>query len=246
MATVIFDLDYTLLDSDKLRGKLAEILGLSYDEYEKSYQKNFTDKNITYSFDEHLEILSENLEFRNKTKAIKEKFNRELENIDDLMYDGAIEYVENEKNNGNEVVLLTFANRKWQKEKIKRLNKINKVFGEENIKVDDKDKSESKELKELATRDEILIINDKIGEAIKMVDAIYAERKKNGLKEIKIEVAIIEGKYSENEIEIEEAKARGFKFYDCIKNVPEFMKAERNKEIENSFLKGESLGISKK
>lgn len=222
MATAIFDLDHTLLNSEKLREELAKILGMTFDEYKESYLKYFTDEKVPYSFKNHLEILKKDPLLKNKPEIVngEENFDKKFKAIDSLLYEGAIKLVDAEKEAGNKVLLMTFGNREWQEEKINRLSEIRNAFGENGIVYIDGDKSEILNEK-IIPGEKYIIINDNIDETEKMVETLGREN---------CEVKIIASKYSAKE----DAEMAGFKFYENVNDVLIEM-YQKNNEIKNSF-----------
>jgi len=220
----IFDLDYTLLDSIAVKEKLTSVLGMSKEEYNKSYKENFKDKKENYTLEKHLAILRENGYFDSdiKVQAVKNKFKDKMKELDDFLFDGAVELILSEKAKGNRVVLLTFGNISWQKEKVARLSTIKNLFDE--IHYEDKDKAESEYLDELNLGDEeFTIINDNILETEKMLKI---------LGDKKCEVVIVNGPYSDKET----AKKFGFNYSETIKDVFPDQETE-NKEFRIAGLK---------
>jgi FMN phosphatase YigB (HAD superfamily) len=54
---IIFDLDYTLLDTKKFKEKLGVALDMSPEEWARDYKNFFKDKKINYNPERHLAIL---------------------------------------------------------------------------------------------------------------------------------------------------------------------------------------------
>ena len=76
---LIFDLDYTLLDTKKFKQGLAKALNLSITNFEKSYSENFKNtppltkggaRKINYNLKKHLKILSSSLSSQTKQSKI--------------------------------------------------------------------------------------------------------------------------------------------------------------------------------
>jgi len=151
---IIFDLDYTLLDAKKLKQGLAKALGLTAREFEKSYLEHFKNKKINYNFEKHLQILD-----KKHTPQIDKFF----KNLDQYLFPQSLNILKKLKTN-NKLILLSFGNKNWQKQKINNLN-IKKYFD----KIILTDKSKAEILKQLqGTKDKILIINDNARETLEM------------------------------------------------------------------------------
>lgn len=230
MATVIFDLDYTILNTVELRKKLASILQITEKQYEKSYEEIFSKKELNYSFEEHFKKLPDAIEdYNNLDMDSLSEFNGRKNELDLLVFKGSKELILAEKEAGNKVVLMTFGNKSWQKEKVDQLKSINNLFNE--IEYEDVNKSESKYLKELALDKNIVIINDNTRETVKMIEAIEGERERLGLEKANIKVEIIISKHSETREDLEMAKEHGFEIFENINDIP---KSERNESLKET------------
>ena len=198
---VIFDLDYTLLDTAKLHNKLAEIF--DKENYRADYRRYFKDKGINFDEEKYFEILkSEGRVDEAREKELKLKLAELLMNMDDYLNPGAVEALEHFKQAGNKLILMTFGNKKWQELKIKNLS-IAKYFS--NIIYEDKDKSKSEYLKALSgTSEEILLINDNLDEAKEMLKIL-----KRG------ELHLVDGPYNK-ELHDSEKKVRINKLAELI------------------------------
>ncbi len=222
MAITIFDLDHTLLNSDKLRNNLAEILGLSVEEYSKHYEENFTNNNLNYSFKKHLEILREDIKYSNNPnlKVAEKVFQEKFSNMDYLLNDGAIDLINLEQEKKNKVILLTFGNLEWQRDKIDRLYSIKEAFGPDNIHYTDKKKGEY--LKKIYPQAEKFVIyNDNIKETIDIVNALGRE---------KCTVYIIKSKHSTEEKYIKLAEEYSFELFNNLEEIKK-VNSESNSEI---------------
>ena len=197
---VIFDLDYTLLDSTKFRKDLASVFNMSDNEFNKDYKKYFKTKSINYSIDEHLKILKKQKQINSAEEIkIKEKSDNFFQNIDSYLFPEAEETLKQFKNDGNKLILISFGNFDWQKLKIDNL-KIKEYFDE--IILEDSCKEKSDFLKSLKDSNEkILIINDNAKESFAMAKLLGEN----------CEFKIIQGPYSDN-IKHKE------KVYDSVKS----------------------------
>lgn len=212
---IIFDLDYTLLDTLEFKKGLAEALNLEFDVYHKNCKKYFKDKDILYNLEKHLKILEqENSDFK-----INENF---LSNIGKYLFPEADDILKKMKDAGHKLVLLTYGDVQWQKMKVENL-KIKKYFDE--IIYTDKGKGEvirnsKTPLAPLLERggpgsthplplsrgeEKILIVNDNARECLEMREAIGD-----------CEIFLVKGRYSENvehDLEIRElGEINNFKF----------------------------------
>jgi len=161
---IIFDLDYTLLDTKKFKAGLANALDLSIDDFEKSYLENFKNKKLNYNLEKHLKILKQK-----NTQKLKQFF----KSLDQYLFPDSIKILKKlgsapvkarVKKNNNKLILLSFGNKEWQKQKINNLS-IKDYF--DKIILTDIDKA--KILKTLQkTKEKILIINDNAREILEM------------------------------------------------------------------------------
>ena len=181
---IIFDLDYTLLDTGRLHQKLAEIF--DQENYRADYQAHFKNKGVNFDGEKYLEILkAEGRIDRAREKELRLKLDELAENTEEYLKAGAGAVLEQLKAEGNKLVLVTFGNEKWQKNKVKNLS-IKKYFAE--IVFEEREKGKSEFLKSLSeSGEEILIINDNLSEAVEM---------KKLLGE-KAEFKLVKGKYNE-------------------------------------------------
>lgn len=162
---IIFDLDYTLLDTAEFKSKMAEILG---ENFKADYEKYFKSKGINFNIDDYLLILKKNRGIDDENlKKMRSEIDELFYDIDDYLKFGVENALEHFKKRGDELILLTFGYKQWQKKKIDNLS-IKKYFDE--IIFEDKDKSKSEYLKLLGEKDEeVLVINDNLSEAEQML-----------------------------------------------------------------------------
>lgn len=194
---IIFDLDYTLLDTEKLKKDIAVIFNYSVKEFNADYKKLFADKKIPYSPYKHIRFLKK--EKRIFSVAARDKKMDVLaKNTKKYLYTEALEVLEKFKKRGDKLILISIGDINWQNKKINAL-KIRKYFYR--IIVIKRKKCGNLEFLK-KEKDKILIINDNAGETNDMKKAIG-----------KCEVCLINGPYSKN------AK-HNFKIYnikDCLK-----------------------------
>lgn len=162
---IIFDLDYTLLDTAEFKSKMAEILG---ENFKADYEKYFKSKGINFNIDDYLLILKKNRGIDDENlKKMRSEIDELFYDIDDYLKFGVENALEHFKKRGDELILLTFGYKQWQKKKVDNLS-IKKYFDE--IIFEDKDKSKSEYLKLLGEKDEeVLVINDNLSEAEQML-----------------------------------------------------------------------------
>jgi len=162
---VIFDLDYTLMDTVQLHDKLAEIF--DKENYREDYQFFFRSKGISFDGEKYLAILKELGRIDGaREKELKSKLAELMENMDDFLKPDAESVLKHFIKEGHELILITFGNKEWQEQKVKNLS-IKKYFSE--IIFEEEDKSKSEYLRSLGEGNEkILIINDNLDEAVAM------------------------------------------------------------------------------
>jgi FMN phosphatase YigB (HAD superfamily) len=174
---IIFDLDYTLLDTVKLRRALAKILKMSIAKYNAT---SFKDGGSKYNFLVHLNKVAQEKQL-DKKKCLKE-LNHLLANLDSCLFKSSANLVKKLANN-NQLILLTHGNKKWQKMKVDNL-KIKKYFNQILITDDCKSKS----LLALSKKpNKIFFVNDNAKECVK-IKKMYP----------KINIVLIKSKYSQN------------------------------------------------
>jgi len=184
----IFDLDYTLLDTNKFKKNLSSVFGMSAADFNESCFKYFKSKGVNYNPDKHLVLLEEDGFFADKEQAaaIREKLNEFMENIDEYLFPEAEKIVKSLKKRGDKLALATFGNAEWQKLKINAL-KLKKYF--DDIIYEDKNKKENKELKALKRNNEkIILINDNARE-LRELELLFGDN---------CEAKLIYGPYSDN------------------------------------------------
>lgn len=179
---VIFDLDYTLLNTAKFKKALAEALGMDIKEFGNSYREHFKNKGVNYNLAEHLEILNKN------NDATRGRIKEIWQNLDKYLSEAAEEILREFKKRDNKLIMLSLGDIGWQKMKIKNLS-IKKYFTEIIFEEVDKTKSLEK-LRELTKGEKITIVNDNAKELEKM-QAILGGGK--------CETYLIKGPYSEKE-----------------------------------------------
>lgn len=177
---IIFDLDYTLLDTSAFKNKLASALGITQKEFQETYNRLKHQKE-TYNFGDHLNSVS-NLKTINKKKAV-DNLNILLKGINRFAYKDAEIVLKKLFKKKYKLILLTYGNKNWQRMKIKNL-KIKKYFK----KIIFTDTCKSHALDFLKTvKEKIVFVNDNAKEC-KKIKKIYPS----------LEIFLIDGKYSKN------------------------------------------------
>lgn len=194
---IIFDLDYTLFNTNKLKRDIANILNINIEQYNNICKKCFTDKNIVYNPYELLRILK-NEKRISLIKNYKEKIENLLKHANKYLYNGALAVIKKFKERGYRLVLLSVGDKRWQNRKINGL-KIKKYF--DSIVILEKDKHKNLEFLK-KEKERVLIINDNAGETIDMKKAIG-----------KCETCLIHGPYSKNV----KHNFNAYKIKDCLK-----------------------------
>jgi len=182
---VIFDLDYTLLDTEKFKEKIADIF--SQEDFKSDYEKYFKSRGLNFDCDKYLAILkAEGRIDGAREKELRLELEKLISNIDNYLKPDVENVLKHFKVLGAELILITFGDKKWQEGKVKNLS-IKKYFSR--INFEEENKNRSKLLKLLKnSREEILIINDNAEEARAMVKAL----------DKKIKVFLLDGPYAKN------------------------------------------------
>lgn len=182
---IIFDLDYTLLDTKKLRDKLVSIF--NKESFERDLKKYFKDRDINFNLEKYLAILKSGGRINERRKReLKLKLAELMDRLDNCLFPGVIKILNHFKGSGAELILLTFGDKEYQKEKVKHLS-IGRHFDQ--IIFEDKNKSRSELLKSLEDcQEEVLLVNDNAGETKAMVAIIGRNAK----------VFLINGPYAKN------------------------------------------------
>lgn len=194
---VIFDLDYTLLDTEKIKKDMVGIFNISIKQFNTDYKKLFTDKKIPYSPYKHIRFLKKEKQVFSVAICDK-KMDTLVKNIKKYLYPKALEVLEKFKKRGDKIILMSVGDLKWQAKKINGL-KIKKYFNRVIIV----ERKKCRNLEFLKKENEkILIINDNAGETIDMEKAIG-----------KCEVCLIHGPYSKNT----DHNFNTYNIKDCLK-----------------------------
>ncbi|MDP2736360.1 MAG: HAD hydrolase-like protein [bacterium] len=168
----IFDLDYTLLDADKLkRNCLAAFFDIDEEEFMKNYQENFKDQKINYNIEKHMQGLGWSQE---KIVEKMKEFDVWLkQEISRYLLPGAERLLKRFKEIGDKMVLVSFGDKEFQKQKISALT-IDGASAEDffdEIIISDNNKHELEELKCLRGKN-ILLVNDKVKELVELSEIL--------------------------------------------------------------------------
>jgi len=182
---IIFDLDYTLLDTKRFKDGLAEVF--NKENFYADHKKYFKDVRVNFNSEKYLAILKNEGRIDEKReqelrRGLSELFNH----MDNYLFSEAENILKRLKSDGAELVLFTFGDKAWHEKKVKSLS-IKKFFS--HVVYEDKNKGESQYLKSLSKIDEeILMVNDNARETKEMADTIGPKAK----------VFLIDGPYAEN------------------------------------------------
>ena len=120
--TIVFDLDYTLLDAGKLKNALALSLsdcGVPEERFWQTYEHSsrVSDKICDYDPARHVEHLSNDLLTCDAPAAIR-RIDATVARTSEFLYPGATALLERLRADGARLVLLTQGNVGWQKRKV--------------------------------------------------------------------------------------------------------------------------------
>lgn len=184
--TIIFDLDYTLLDTARFkRDGLALFFNMNEAEFKDYYKKNFKDKGINYSPKKHLEILGwRQTEMAAKLNELDDWLAKEISRY---LLPEAEEILKRFKGAGHKIILASFGDKEFQKQKIFAL-KINRISAREffdEVIISDKVKAELKKLKRFRGED-VLLVDDNLREALELKEVLGE----------KCEIFLVDGPYA--------------------------------------------------
>lgn len=181
---IIFDLDYTLLDTEKVKHAWAKAFGVSYEVFSESFLELYKKDKVVYKINDHLNYLIKNKKInKNEKEEIKKRVEKILKDMDRYLLQCAFSLIKNLKENGHKLILITFGCKRWQRQKVDNLS-IKKYF--DKIIYTDQDKR--KHLSFLKnTGEKILVVNDNAREIFQI---------KNFLNDA--DIFLVQGPYSEN------------------------------------------------
>ncbi len=180
----IFDLDYTLFNTNIFTKNIAQTLDINLKDFNISYWQYFGRRKINYNIYKHINFLikegkinsSDNQKIRNK---IIKLFNE----ADKYIFSGAREVLCRLKSQGHSLYLLSFGDPIWQKLKISDLA-IKKYFTK--IIITNKKKSTALDFLK-KTKEKKIIVNDNARESFLIKKALG-----------QAEIILIKGPYSHN------------------------------------------------
>ena len=200
---VIFDLDYTLLDTKRFKIDLANALGISLDVFNDSYRQFISNdgteqRKTRYVLNEHLDYLIKSGAVKvGEKKQLEIRVEEFLKRIDNYLFADAEDVLKNLKDRGHKLILATFGNPEWHQLKVGNLS-IKKYFDQ--IIITDKDKSPLIEFLK-KNNEETVIVNDNAGETIAMQEALGH-----------CQIILIAGPYSRNC----EHNFKEYELVDCL------------------------------
>lgn len=119
--TIILDLDYTLLDTERFKEALADVFadcGVSGERFLQTYKETAEHNSLAYDYalGRHIELLEDELscpvnQLRQMTEAV-------LANLSDYLYPDAAEFITKLRKAEFYVILLTLGNESWQQAKV--------------------------------------------------------------------------------------------------------------------------------
>lgn len=183
---IIFDLDYTLLDTARFkRDGLALFFNMNEAEFKDYYKKNFKDKGVNYSPKKHLEFLGwGQAELAAKLDELDDWLEKEISRY---LLPEAEEILKRFKEAGHKIILASFGDKEFQKQKISAL-KINQISVREffnEVIISDKVKAELKKLKRFRGEN-VLLVDDNLREALELKEVLGE----------KCEIFLVDGPYA--------------------------------------------------
>lgn len=165
---LIFDLDQTLLDTEKLKKDKSLIFGISPEENNLHSDLLFKKKGLHYNPETHLQFLIKSGHIKTKAEEdkIRAEYKKLIKEIDNYLFPEAEKTLAHLKKQGHRLILITLGDPSLQRSKVNN-SRIKKYF--EKIIYETKDKSQNESIKQLSgLKQDILIINDKASEALAM------------------------------------------------------------------------------
>lgn len=120
---IVFDLDYTLLDTTKFKEALADAItscGVSRQRYEETYSATVRRDGKTSDYDPEVQLESLASDFPAPQARVDARRNIEelLMHTEQYLFPGVAELLRALRHDGNELILLTLGNETWQHAKI--------------------------------------------------------------------------------------------------------------------------------
>ncbi len=185
---VILDLDYTLLDTSRFKDALAEIFrkcGVDRERFLTTYRATAEayPPKYDYDVDRHLETLRDELTCGES--EVRSAIEEVLNDTENFLYPGAVEFVEELRSRDARLVLLTLGNEAWQRVKVDRSG-LSAIFDDVITLAEGKDAVISD-----LTRghEEVVVVNDNPDEIIAMrgIEPTFLYIMKQGPKNAGIE-----------------------------------------------------------
>ncbi|MFC1678499.1 HAD family hydrolase [Patescibacteria group bacterium] len=182
--TIVFDLDYTLLNTLRFEEELAKALTLDFEEYRQSSKKYFDVQGINYNAYKHIGfLLHDDKLTKQQNSVIKNNILTLLKSTNDYLFGEAEDLLKNIKEAGHKIILLTLGDPVWQGMKINYL-KINKYF--DKIMLTDKDKEKVIDFLK-NEKERVILVNDNAQESLKIKKVLG-----------NIRIILIKGPHSKN------------------------------------------------
>ncbi len=164
--TVVFDLDYTLLDTAAFKDALVAALascGVSRSRFLATYSEITTRPGVVYDYDPDLQLDLLRSELRCSKAEAAAKIDGVVRRTADFLYPGAKEMLKRLRDRGWRLMLLTLGNISWQRAKIERSG-IADLFDE--VITTDKEKGG---MMQRFSDDIVAIVNDNGDEVRQMI-----------------------------------------------------------------------------
>jgi FMN phosphatase YigB (HAD superfamily) len=164
---IVFDLDYTLMDTARFKEALAEAVtahGVSRERYEETYKAIVKREGKVYDYDPdvHIEALGGDFSDAGAAAEARRSIDKVVAESDKYLFPGSVELLKELRREGRELVLLTLGNEGWQRRKVENSG-LHGYFDE----VIATGKHKTGEITKLAeSREKTIIVNDN-GEEIK-------------------------------------------------------------------------------
>jgi phosphoglycolate phosphatase-like HAD superfamily hydrolase len=169
--TIILDLDYTLLDTRRLKEALAAVFlkyGIKPDEFFSTYRQAKQDGSFLggYNLDRHIVLLSK--ELVDNSEMVRQEVLKIISRSVEFLYPGAVDFLTELKTSGCYLILLTAGDKIWQSMKVENAG-LNKIFAEIIYTSNDK----ATLLKRFtAAQSPIVVVNDDYTEMKAMREAV--------------------------------------------------------------------------
>lgn len=166
---IVFDLDYTLLDTAALKNALADAVtahGPSREDYERTYRETVKREGKVYDYDPdaHLDLLADAFPDEAARDAARRGMDGVLARSEEFLYPGVKELLTELRDHGAELTLLTLGNEKWQHAKVDRSG-LRGLFDE----VIATEKEKSGVISKIAGKDRrTIVVNDNGKELVEM------------------------------------------------------------------------------